>query len=32
MTHKEEKNQNRKKLAKKIIKYQQKIGIYKKKS
>lgn len=32
MTHKEQQQKNRKKLAKKIIKYQQKIGIYKKKS
>ena len=32
MTHREEKNENRKKIAKKIIKEQQKIGIYKKKS
>ncbi len=32
MTHREEKQENRKKIAKKIIKEQQKIGIYKKKS
>ena len=32
MTHKEQKNQNRKKIAKKIINEQQKVGIYKKKS
>lgn len=32
MTHKKEKNKNRKKIAKKIIKEQQKVGIYKKKS
>ena len=32
MTHREQKNQNRKKIAKKIINEQQKIGIYKKKS
>jgi hypothetical protein len=32
MTHKEQKHENRKKLAKKIIKEQQKVGIYKKKS
>jgi hypothetical protein len=32
MTNREEKNQNRKKIAKKSIKEQQKIGIYKKKS
>jgi hypothetical protein len=32
MTHKEQKNKNRKKLAKKVIKQQQKVGIYKKKS
>lgn len=32
MTHSEQTKQNRKKIAKKIIKEQQKIGIYKKKS
>jgi hypothetical protein len=32
MTHRDEKNQNRKKIAKKIINEQQKVGIYKKKS
>jgi len=32
MTHREERNKNRKKIAKKIIKEQKNIGIYKKKS
>ena len=32
MTQREQKHKNRKKLAKKVIKEQQKVGIYKKKS
>jgi hypothetical protein len=32
MTNKQQINRNRKKIAKKIIKEQQKVGIYKKKS
>jgi hypothetical protein len=32
MTHRERKKENSKKIAKKIIKEQQKVGIYKKKS